>query len=176
MKDNTIALIGFMGVGKTSVGQVLARLIGMDFIDADAKIEQKAQMPISRIFELYGEGHFRNLEHEFYSKISSMQNTVLATGGGAVLDSRTRDILRKNAMVVHLTASPEIIFMRLDGDNNRPLLLENNKLEKITKLLSERDDFYRRTCHITINTDVIDIIECAKIISQLVFGLTKKPE
>lgn len=171
MKDSTrnIALIGFMGAGKTSVGRVLAHLADMDFVDADNEIEKNVEMPVSRIFELHGEGHFRCLEYGFYRKISSLYNTVIATGGGAVLDERTRAILRENALVAYLATSPETIFTRID-DDSRPLLSGNSKMGEIAALMSKRDMLYRQTCHVAVNTDNLTIAACA----QKVLSLTKK--
>ena len=172
MKDSlrNIALIGFMGAGKTSVGRALARFAEMDFIDADIEIEKNAEMPIPRIFKLHGEGHFRCLEYEFYRGISSLRNTVIATGGGAVLHKDTRAILRENALVVYLAASPETIFARIGDDEGRPLLSNSDKMPKIAALLAERDVLYRQTCHVTVDTDDLTIAACARNI----FGLTKK--
>ena len=172
MKDSlhNIALIGFMGAGKTSVGRALARLAGMNFIDADIEIEKNAKMPVPRIFKLHGEGHFRCLEYDFYCKISSLRNTVIATGGGAVLRGDTRAVLRENALVVYLAASPETIFARIGDDNGRPLLNGNDKMAKISALLAERDALYRQTCHVTIDTEGLTIEACA----QKILSLTKK--
>jgi len=170
-----IALIGFMGVGKTSIGRALARLLNMDFVDADAEIEKISKMPIPRIFEIHGEGHFRCLEYEYYREIQSLRNTVIATGGGAILDERTRAGLRENALIVYLVASPKAALARIGNDNSRPLLQTGNKSKKISALMAERDPLYRQTCHVAIDTDSLDIDTCAKKISQLHFELTKRP-
>ncbi|MDR2183469.1 MAG: shikimate kinase [Clostridiales bacterium] len=153
-RQRNIALIGFMGVGKTTIGRLLAPLVAMDFVDADTEIEKKAQMPIPHIFEQYGEGRFRCLEYEFYREVMpSIQNTVIATGGGAVLDARIRAILRENALVVYLVALPETIFARIGGDGNRPVLSGDDKLAQITALLAERDALYRQTCHVVVDSN-----------------------
>lgn len=163
-----------MGVGKTSVGQVLARRCDMDFVDADTDIEKNAKMPISRIFHLHGEGHFRCLEYDFYLKLSYVQNTVIATGGGAILDERIRTILRKNTFVVYLMASPEVVYFRIAADESRPLLSGGDKKTIIADMLSEREALYRQTCHVVINTNNMDINECAEKVSQMFFDLTKR--
>jgi len=170
-----IALIGFMGVGKTSIGRVLARLLNMDFVDADAEIEKISKMPIPRIFEIHGEGHFRCLEYEYYREIQPLRNTVIATGGGAILDERTRAGLRENALVVYLAASSKTVLTRIGDDNSRPLLSDGDKSKKISALMAERDSLYRQACHVAIDTDSLDIDVCAKKITQLYLGLTKRP-
>lgn len=163
-----------MGAGKTSVGQSLAHFANMDFIDIDAQIEKIAKMPIPHIFEMHGEGHFRYLEHEVYREmIPSLQNTVISTGGGAVLDERTRTILRENALIVYLTASPATILARIGGSDDRPLLRGSAKIAKIAKisaLMLEREDVYRSTCHFAVDTDTLSIDACA----GKVLGLTKR--
>ena len=169
-RTRNVALIGFMGVGKTSVGRVFAHLADMYFVDADAEIEKIAEMPISRIFDLHGEGHFRCLEYEFYHGMSFARDVVIATGGGAVLDTGIRTILRENALVVYLAASPKAIAARIGNDNSRPLLSGGNRLVKIAKMLDERDMLYRQTCHAVIDTEDISVEACAKNI----WDLTKK--
>jgi len=171
-----IALIGFMGAGKTSVGRVLAHLTKMSFVDADTQIEEIVKMPISHIFELCGEGHFRCLEYEFYrDNMPTMKNTVIATGGGAILDKRIRTILRENALTIYLEASPQAIISRIENDSSRPLLANCNKIAKIDALLTERDMLYRRTCHAIIDTSGANINVCAEKILSIVLSLTKKP-
>ncbi|MCL2376314.1 MAG: shikimate kinase [Defluviitaleaceae bacterium] len=157
-----IALIGFMGAGKTSVSQALSQLNGIKFIDMDAEIEKTTQMPIPHIFDKYGEGHFRCLEHEFCQQIPFMDDVIIATGGGCILDSKNRDILRDNAWVVYLKASPATILARIGDDTSRPLLFGGDKLSKITALLAEREPLYLQTAHFTIETDGMDIITCAE--------------
>ena len=160
-----IALIGFMGAGKTSVGQALSHLIGTKFVDMDAEIEKAAQMPIPHIFDKYGEGHFRCLEYEFCKQIPSMDDVIIATGGGCILDERNRTVLRESAVVAYLKASPETIFERIGGDALRPLLMGGNKLDKITSLLAQRELLYAQTAHIIIKTDGRDIMACAEELS-----------
>ena len=173
-KKSHIALIGFMGVGKTSVGPIFANLVNKIFIDADTEIEKIAKMPVPRIFEKYGEGHFRRLEHEFYRKIllnGQSASAIIATGGGAVLDGRTGAILREETLVIYLAASSQTIFARIGNDINssRPLLTGSDKMAEITALMAEREELYRQTCHFVIETDGLDIVACAEKCRQIVF-------
>jgi len=172
---SSIALVGFMGAGKTSVGLALSRLTSMSFVDADIKIENSLQMPISRIFEKYGEGHFRSLEREFYSKLDFANGgIIMATGGGAILDARTGATLRKHTTVVYLAARPQTILARIgQNDSTRPLLQGDNVIDKIAALIAERDTLYREASHFIVDTNDLDVETCAKSILRF-FGIKQQ--
>ncbi len=115
MKTN-IALIGFMGTGKTAVGRVLAKKLGRKFLELDSLIEQKAGKSIPEIFQQDGEIAFRELEIEVTKKVAGQQNAVIACGGGVVLNQINIDRLRAEGRVVYLTASPRAILKRVASE------------------------------------------------------------
>ncbi|MDX9872553.1 MAG: shikimate kinase [Clostridia bacterium] len=142
MKKN-IALIGFMGAGKTLIGQILAQRLQMDFLDTDTVIEKELQTPVPQIFAEKGEPWFRQKEKETVRKLATLENSVIATGGGVVLDPENIGALRENALIVCLSARPEVICERLKKDTGRPLLAGEDLLIKINTILAERREKYR---------------------------------
>ncbi|MBD3879693.1 MAG: shikimate kinase [Quinella sp. 1Q5] len=143
MRDNVI-LTGFMGTGKTSLGKLLATRLGRPFVDIDKKIEDEAQMSIPKIFELYGEEHFRELERLAVKELSSRRGMVIATGGGTIKDADNLRLLKSSGVLICLTTEPEEIFNRTERRGERPVLDGggNERLESIKRLLAERKKFY----------------------------------
>ncbi len=168
MKSN-IALIGFMGTGKTAVGKVLAEKLGKEFVELDALIERKAGKTIPRIFGQDGEIRFRELEIEVTKDVSGKENAIIACGGGIVMNTINIDRLREECVIVLLTASPGAILKRTSGDENeRPLLKTANRAAHIRELLRFRQPFYERAADITIGTSRLDIGSVAEqIISEV---------
>jgi len=152
MKTN-IALIGFMGTGKTVVGQLLARKLGRKFVELDSLIEQKTGKSIPKIFQQDGEITFRELELEITKKAARMNNAVIACGGGLVLNKINIDRLREGSIIVYLTASPRVILKRVSNETGqRPLLDVDNPIQTIRELLKFRKPLYERAADITTNT------------------------
>ena len=168
MKTN-VALIGFMGVGKTVVGQALAKKLNKEFAELDSLIEHKAGKSINDIFQQDGEITFRELEIEVTKEVAKSMNLVIACGGGLVLNKINIDRLRNESIIVYLTASPKIILERILNDREeRPLLKTPNKDLEIQELLKFRKPFYERAADIKINTSKLDIDSIAEqIISKL---------
>ncbi len=163
----SIALIGFMGAGKTAVGQVLAKKLNRRFVELDSLIEQKAGRSIPEIFQQDGEIAFRELEIEVTKEVARDKNLIIACGGGIVLNKINIDRLRKESVVVYLTASPRIILKRtLDDREERPLLRASDKAWAIQELLKFRKPFYERAADIKINTSKLDIDSVAEQITQ----------
>lgn len=152
MKKN-IVLIGFMGTGKTTIGRMLANRLGRPFIDSDRKIEQTAGMTIPEIFSNYGEQYFRDLESRVIAKICHYTNAVIATGGGAVLRGENMQQMRRNGVVIALTAAPEVILERTCRRGGRPLLEAEDKEQRVRLLLQERREAYNCAHHM-IDTGV----------------------
>lgn len=148
-----IILIGFMGVGKTAVGLILAEKLGWKFVDMDQQIEKKAQMTVAEIFNHHGENHFRRLESEELKSMAKIDSTVIATGGGVVLNAQNMKQLKKLGHIISLTASAETILARVEENSARPLLQKKNKLDEIKKLLSGRRVFYEKGSAIIIDTE-----------------------
>ena len=168
MKTN-IALIGFMGTGKTAVGQLLAKKLGKIFVELDLLIEQKAGKSIPDIFQQDGEIAFRELEIGVTEEVANKQDTVIACGGGIVLNKINTDRLRENARMVYLTASPEVILKRAASEaGQRPLLEVDNPALTIREMLRIREPFYERVADIIINTSKLGTNAVAEqIISKL---------
>jgi shikimate kinase len=168
MKTN-VALIGFMGVGKTAVGEALAKKLNKEFVELDSLIEHKAGIPIPEIFQQDGEISFRELEIEVTKEVAKGNNLVIACGGGVVLNKINIDRLRNESIIVYLTASPRTILKRvLNNGDERPLLKTPNKALEIQGLLKFRKPFYERAADIKIDTSKLDINAVTEqIISKL---------
>ncbi len=152
MKKRNIALIGFMGSGKTTLAKEIATLSGMQAVEIDKRIEKKAGMKIGKIFEKFGEGEFRGLERQEIAKVAKMKNSVISCGGGAVLDSRNADILKTKCVVVWLWASPAEIIRRLKGDSSRPLMGRKDRLAAAKEIISRRLAIYAKSADFVIGT------------------------
>ena len=140
--SKNIALIGFMGTGKTSVGKILAKRLNRPVVDVDLYVEINERKKISEIFEKEGEARCRALEKEAIRQICERQGIVITTGGGAVLDSENLETLKKSGWVINLSATPETIFKRVKDSRHRPLLDGKDKLKEIERLLAVRKPFY----------------------------------
>ena len=154
MKDNVI-LTGFMGTGKTSLGKVLATKLGRPFVDIDKKIEDENHMSIPKIFENFGEAHFRKLEKIAVKELSERRGLVIATGGGTVKDEENLRLLKSSGVLICLTTEPEEIFNRTARRGERPVLDGggDERLATIKKLLAERKKFYDRADYQVDTTD-----------------------
>ncbi len=168
MKTN-IALIGFMGVGKTAVGKVLAEKLGRSFVELDSLIEQKAGKSIPDVFQQDGETAFRELEIEVTKEVSKGRNLVIACGGGLVLNKINIDRLKQQSRIIYLTASLGVILKRVSGEaGERPLLKLASRALNVRELLGFRKPFYERAADITIDTSKLDIDSVAeRIIEKL---------
>ncbi|MCE7917106.1 MAG: shikimate kinase [Nitrosomonas sp. PRO5] len=147
-----IILIGMMGSGKTTVGKLLANLVGKTFIDIDHEIQRRTGVGIPVIFEIEGEAGFRKRESEVLRDIVRQQNIVLATGGGAILHPDNRALLRQHGTVVYLCAPVTELRRRTYLDKNRPLLQTGNVHAKLIELFTQRDPLYRETAHIIMDS------------------------
>jgi len=148
-----IALCGFMGTGKSSVGRLVAEQLRFAFLDTDTVIEARAGKNISQIFEEQGEPAFRDLEKRIVKELGSRDRTVISVGGGLVVDPENLASLKEHALVVCLWASPETIWLRVKNQNHRPLLKEGDPLENIRRLLTERGPFYKQA-NVLLSTEL----------------------
>ena len=167
MQEN-IAIIGFMGTGKTTVSSALSKITGLKEIDVDAYIVEKAKMSISEIFEKYGEEYFRNLETESLREIANNKNQIISCGGGAVLKDENVDILKNSGTIVLLTATPETIFDRVKDHTHRPILNNDMSLSHVKSLMEKREPRYQSVADIKVNVDSNDrILTCYDMLCKL---------
>ncbi len=139
----SVILIGPMGSGKTTVGRALARELGYTFIDADHELEARCGVDVPYIFEKEGEAGFRSRETELLRELVTMEDAVIATGGGVVTEEENRKLLRQGPYVVYLLASVDQQFKRTRNSSHRPLLQTQNPRGRLNELLSKRDPWYR---------------------------------
>lgn len=148
----SLVLVGMMGAGKTTVGRMLARALGFEFVDADRELEARSGALIATIFSVEGEDGFRRREAALLDELSQRAGIVLATGGGAVLNPDTRRRLHERALVVYLRASADEIHRRTRNDRSRPLLQTADPRAKIAELLAQREPLYEATAHLTFQS------------------------
>ena len=165
-----IVLVGFMGTGKSGIGKLLAKRLGMEYLDTDEIIEKRQRKSIYQIFEEKGEDYFRKVESEVVEEVAELNGYVIATGGGVVLKQVNVNLLRKRGVIICLRADPQIIWQRVKDNNQRPLLSGfSNRKEKIRKLLKERAPFYSKA-DLTIDTSYLSE---EKVVDKIVNSLPK---
>lgn len=148
-----IALIGFMGVGKSTVSRALHRLSGRPEIDTDQRIVKQQGCPISRIFEEKGEPYFRQLETDLIDELVAGEPGIISCGGGMALRDINVKKLRAIGEIVLLTAEPETIYERVKDSKDRPLLNGNMNVPYIRELMEKRRPFYEKAATVTVSTD-----------------------
>jgi shikimate kinase len=156
-----IALIGFMGTGKTSVGRLVADQLRFEYLDTDELIQSATGRTISEIFKTDGETKFRELEEKVVAEISARTKTVIATGGGLPVNPKNLASLKSHALVVSLWSSPEKIWERVRHQGHRPLLHDENPQAKIRELLAAREPFYKQA-DVLLNTELRTVREVAQ--------------
>lgn len=144
LAGQTIALVGLMGAGKSTVGKRLADRLNRKFYDSDNEIEKAAGLSISDIFTLHGEAEFRRGERRVLERLLDEEPHVLATGGGAYLDPDTRALLRDKAVTIWLNADLETLWRRVSRRGHRPLLKTENPKGVLSRLLTERSPIYEQ--------------------------------
>ncbi len=166
--DKPIALVGLMGVGKSTVGRRLASLLDRDFVDADDAIEEAAQRKISEIFEEFGEEYFRAGERRVIARLMEEHSGVIATGGGAFVDDDTRALILDQAVAVWIDCDIDTLVERTSRRNTRPLLRTGDPKEILTSLHEARQPFYsqaqirvesRDGPHSDVANDIIEAID-----------------
>ena len=134
-----VYLIGMMGSGKTTSGRALAKLLAVSFVDLDDRIVEEAGHSINDIFKTEGEPYFRGVETKLLTRLSKLENQVVATGGGVVLDSSNREHMRNTGLVIYLKTSLDVLWERVKEKKDRPLLKSSDPKESL------KDLFYKRT-------------------------------
>ncbi len=167
-----LALIGFMGTGKTSVGKLVSEILRFDFLDTDELIEEYTGRSINEIFAKDGEAAFRALEKKVVEELANKKQTIISTGGGLPTNPDNLTQLKTHALVVCLWASPEKIWERVRHQSHRPLLHDADPQKKIRDLLAVREPFYRQA-DVLVNTGLRSPREVAQQIA-LQFKLAKR--
>jgi shikimate kinase len=177
LKKSNIALIGFMGVGKSAVGKELANRLNKNLVEVDSFIVKKAGKSIPQIFE-DGEIAFREMEIEAVKEISAGKNQVIACGGGVVLNKINIDRLKLDSILVWLTATPGVVLKRTRSDGGvRPLINSDSGIADIRELLSYRKPYYQRAADLEVATSKCGVKEVAEqIIIKLKNYANKYPE
>ncbi|MGA2549911.1 MAG: shikimate kinase [Burkholderiaceae bacterium] len=166
--SGNLFLVGLMGAGKTTVGRQLAAQLNKRFVDADRELEARTGVKISVIFEIEGESGFRRRESELLRELTAESNIVLATGGGAIKDGGTRDLLKTRGYTIYLSAGVAELVARLHDDRRRPLLQNKDPRSTLEELLAEREPFYREVADLIVETGRPNI---AKLVSGIVAAL-----
>ncbi len=155
-----IVLIGFMGTGKTAVGELLSKKLGRDFLELDEIIEKKEHTSIREIFEEKGEEYFRKLEKETVKETVDKKGVIISAGGGAVLDDENFKNLKENGILICLEASVDVILKRTKLRKTRPLLNVPDPRKNIEELLKKRSPYYKKAdfCINTVNLTIEEIV------------------
>lgn len=165
-----IALIGFMGTGKSSVGRLVASHLRFDFLDTDTVIEARTGLSVPDIFKQAGEPVFRDLERQLVEELKGREKTVISAGGGLAANDANMASLKEHALVVCLWATPQVIWERVRHQSHRPLLQSADPLETIRKLLSEREPFYKQA-DVLLNSERRALKEVAQHVLHQYQGL-----
>jgi shikimate kinase len=156
-----VVLCGFMATGKSSVGKRLAALLGYEFLDMDAIIESESGMSIPQIFSTQGEPAFRALESQLVERIAQRSRCVIATGGGTIVNRQNFENLKRNGIVIALTADPQVILLRTGSGESRPMLGEGDRLQRIEALMQQRSAAYAMA-DMSVDTSLHSIEEVAE--------------
>jgi shikimate kinase len=142
--DTNLYLVGFMGTGKSTVGRLVARQIGFEFIDSDHEIERRQGRPVSKIFAELGEAAFRAMEREFIEQGHPPRRCVVSCGGGLIVPPGMLELLRSRGVVICMHAPIETILQRTMHATHRPLLAVENPEQRLRELYAQRESLYRR--------------------------------
>ncbi|RFC35058.1 MAG: shikimate kinase [Candidatus Nitrotoga sp. SPKER] len=150
--SGNIFLVGMMGAGKTTVGKLLAQQLGKNFVDSDEEIQQRTGVTIPHIFDVEGEAGFRQREASVIQDLVLLDNIVLATGGGTVLNENSRVALCCNGIVVYLKSTIHDLWQRTRHDRNRPLLQTADPHTKLKNMYEQRDPLYTQVANLVMPT------------------------
>jgi shikimate kinase len=158
-----VFLCGFMATGKSSVGKRLAAALNCEFLDMDALIEAEAGTTISEIFSSQGEPAFRAMESLMVDRLAERSGCVVATGGGAIVNPQNLERMKRSGVVITLTADIPTILRRSAGENTRPLLQTEDRMERIRSLMAQRAPFYA-LADFVLDTSSLNIDEVVAIL------------
>ena len=170
-----IVFVGPMGAGKTTIGRILSKELGYKFYDSDKEIERRTGANIPWIFDVEGEEGFRSREQQVIGELSGLKESVLATGGGAMMKNENREAVSNNGFVIYLNTSVEQQYSRTHKDKNRPLLQgHDNAFQVLSELFAVRDPIYRSVADMVLDTDkkslkliIKEILRAIKVSDEL---------
>ncbi|MDQ5978163.1 MAG: shikimate kinase [Verrucomicrobiota bacterium] len=143
--ETNLYLVGFMGTGKSTVGRLVARQVGFDFVDSDHEIERVQGKPVSQIFAEQGEAAFRAMEREFVERGHPPKRCVVSCGGGLIVPPGMLELLRSRGVVVCMHAPIDTIIQRTLHATHRPLLAVENPEQRLRDLYAQRESLYRKS-------------------------------
>ena len=152
-EKRNIFLIGPMGAGKSTIGRQLAQMLGMEFMDSDSVIEERAGADIDWIFDVEGEAGFRKREERIINELTQGQGVVLSTGGGSILSKDNRNVLSARGIVIYLETTIDKQFERTQRDKKRPHLQNDDPRKTLEELAKIRNPLYEEIADITLQTD-----------------------
>lgn len=168
MGRKNIILCGFMGSGKSTIGHLLSRKMGMSFIDLDRYIEKKENRSVTRIFEEDGEAYFRRLEREAAGELAEKNGVIVAAGGGTLTFPENVAAFRNGRnKIVLLDVSLEVVAMRLQGDTTRPLLNRPDRQQAMTELYTRRLPLYREAADVIVDASNSPLQVCMEIMASV---------
>lgn len=168
MPRTNVALVGFMGAGKSTVGRELAARLGKTFVETDTLVERRAGMSVSDVFACYGEPHFRDLESAVVREAAKSHNCVIACGGGVVLREENVAALKASSVLVYLEVSPQSVLSRIGPQSTvRPLLSGPDRERRVAELMEQRRTSYEAAADVTVATDGLAVEQIVCHVQEL---------
>ena len=167
-RGGNVFLVGPMGSGKTTIGRLVARSLGLEFFDCDSELERRTGATVNLIFDIEGEAGFRDRETRMLAELARRDGVLVATGGGAVLRPENRELLRTHGLVVYLETRVEQQIRRLSRDTSRPLLKAPDRRRRLQKLADERDPLYREVADLTVPSRSQSVRQMAQLVTEAI--------
>jgi len=175
-RSTNVYFIGPMGAGKTTIGQRVAKHLGLEFLDCDQELEAQTGATVSLIFDVEGEQGFRERETRMLEQMTERQGVLIATGGGAVLRERNRALLRRSGLVVYLSTSVAQQLRRLNRDRTRPLLQTDDRKEKLKRLAAQRNPLYQELADIEYPSQNRNVDVAARALAEVIRSHWSRPD
>ena len=167
MKKKNIILCGFMGCGKSTIGNLLSKKMGMSFVDLDSYIEKRENKTVAEIFADSGEEYFRQIEKEVSKELARKKALIIATGGGTLTFRENVDVFKNSGKIVLLDVPVEVVSERLREDTTRPLLNRPDKEQAMRELYEKRMPLYKNAADIVVNAANSPLQVCMDIMSNI---------
>jgi len=163
-----VAVVGFMGAGKSTVGRELAARLGKTFVETDILVERRAGMSVSDVFARHGEAHFRDLESDVVREAAQSHDCVIACGGGVVLREENVAALKASSVMVYLEVAPQSVLSRIGPQSTvRPLLSGPDRERRVAELMEQRRSAYEAAADVTVATDGLAVEEVVRHVQEL---------